>query len=281
MLNIKKQLAPVIPLSNCYGYGNKKKFLTIHQTGNSNVGANAQVHANLQSRVYGASWHWTVDDKEAIQSFEHSVSCWHASDGRNDGNLNSIAIEGCINSDGNYLKAVTNMAELAAKIMKDEGIPIENMKQHHDFDIKHRKNCPAQIRAGKGGIDWNDFVNMVKGFMKDEPVIAVKSVSVEKAPIKVAKPVVKKNKYNLPTGVYRYSKGSQMKHGNDVLIIQKALSSIYFYPNKGGKNNGCDGWYGSDTANAVARFQSVNGLKVDGVYGDNTRKKLDQLVNKY
>lgn len=86
-----------------------------------------------------------------------------------------------------------------------------------------------------------------------------------------------KPKYNLPTGVYRVS--NPMRHGNDVLQIQLALSSIYFYPNKGGKNNGCDSWYGNDTANAVKRFQSVHGLVADGVYGDNTRKKLHSLVN--
>ena len=104
------------------------------------------------------------------------------------------------------------------------------------------------------------------------------SGTVADAPVSkpVAKPVVK---YNLPTGVYRYRKNESMRHGNDVLQIQLALSSIYFYPNKGSKNNGCDSWYGKDTANAVKRFQSVHGLKADGIYGDATRKKLNSLVN--
>lgn len=180
MVAIKKQLAPVKAGVNGYGYGNKKKFLTIHQTGNTNKGANAQMHANLQSRVYGASWHWQIDDKEAIQSFEHTYQCWHASDGRGDGNSNSIGIEGCINSDGNYVQSVKNMAELAAKILKDEGIPIENMRQHHDFDTKNRKNCPAQIRAGKDGINWNKFVQMVKDNMKG--TVVTKPVATPVAP---------------------------------------------------------------------------------------------------
>ncbi|MGB3161534.1 MAG: peptidoglycan-binding domain-containing protein [Carnobacterium sp.] len=71
-----------------------------------------------------------------------------------------------------------------------------------------------------------------------------------------------------------------MRHGNDVLQIQLALSSIYFYPNKGAKNNGCDSWYGFDTANAVKRFQLMYGLVADGVYGPATAKKLDSIVNK-
>lgn len=60
MVAIKKQLAPTRPMVNGYGYGNNKKYLTIHQTGNTGKGANAQMHANLQSRVYGASWHYQV-----------------------------------------------------------------------------------------------------------------------------------------------------------------------------------------------------------------------------
>jgi len=87
------------------------------------VGANAQTHANLQSRGFSASWHWQVDDKEAIQSFDHTWRLFHAGDGRGKGNMESIGIESCINSDGDYVQAVKNTAKLVAKIMKDEGIP--------------------------------------------------------------------------------------------------------------------------------------------------------------
>ena len=162
MVTRRKDLAPVKPNVNCFGYGNKKKTLTIHQTGNTNKGANADMHARLQkNNPREASWHWQVDDKEAVQSFEHSVSCYHASDGSGEGNMNSIAIEGCINSDGNYKKSVQNLAELAAWILKMENIPLTNMKQHYDW-ARDKKNCPAQIRGGKDGIDWTKFVQMVQ-----------------------------------------------------------------------------------------------------------------------
>lgn len=87
-------------------------------------------------------------------------------------------------------------------------------------------------------------------------------------------------KFNLPSGVYRYRKNEGMRNGNDVLQIQLALSSIKYYPDKGSKNNGCDSWYGEKTANAVKRFQSMYGLKADGDYGNDTREKLNSLVNK-
>lgn len=169
-MKISKQLAPVRPGVNCFGYGNKADSVTIHQTGNVKKGANAKMHAKLQSRVYEASWHWQVDDVEAIKSFENNVSCYHASDGRGPGNLNSIAIEGCINLDGDYVKTVHNMAELAAIVLKEIGKDTNSMFQHNHFDTKYRKNCPAQIRAGKDGINWALFVQMVKDNMNDKTV---------------------------------------------------------------------------------------------------------------
>ena len=99
------------------------------------------------------------DDKDAIQSFPHDAQCWHAGDGRGDGNLNSIGIEICINSDGDYKQAVKNGAKLVAKILKDENLTIDKVKRHYDWS---RKNCPAQIIVGKDGIGWNDFIKLVK-----------------------------------------------------------------------------------------------------------------------
>ena len=160
-MNIKQQLVSN-SLANkaSFGTGNPKKFITVHQTGNTAKGANAQTHANLQSRGYSASWHWQVDDKEAIQSFDHTWRLFHAGDGRGKGNMESIGIESCINSDGDYVQAVKNTAKLVAKIMKDENISIDRVVQHNYWS---GKNCPAQIRAGQAGINWNQFIGLVKG----------------------------------------------------------------------------------------------------------------------
>lgn len=106
-LVIKKQLIEATA-SNSYGNVNSKKGITIHQTGNPSPGADAQNHANQQTSGDPAisrevSWHWQVDDTEAIQSFSHEVACWHSGES---GNMSTIAIEGCVNSDGNYSNAV-------------------------------------------------------------------------------------------------------------------------------------------------------------------------------
>lgn len=100
-------------------------------------------------------------------------------------------------------------------------------------------------------------------------------------PAKATAKVVSKpaKRFNLPSGNYSQTLNGK-SYSAAVLTIQKALSAIYFYPNKGAKNNGCDGYYGEKTDNAVRRFQSVYGLTVDGIFGAKCRAKLDALVNK-
>jgi len=166
-MQITKQLVSQSVINQrSYGKGNPKKYITVHQTGNTDKGANAQMHANLQSRLNSreASWHYQVDDKVVIQSFEDDVKCWHAGDGNGPGNNESIAIEMCVNSDGDYKKTLQNGAKLVKHLMDKHNIPIQNVKQHYDWS---RKNCPAQIRAGKDGITWDDFLEMVES--EDKP----------------------------------------------------------------------------------------------------------------
>ncbi|MBG9767509.1 N-acetylmuramoyl-L-alanine amidase [Bacillus vallismortis] len=58
----------------------------------------------------------------------------------------------------------------------------------------------------------------------------------------------------------------------------KTYFTFLFYPDKGAKNNGIDGVYGPKTANAVKRFQLMNGLTAAGIYGPQTKAKLKSKV---
>lgn len=149
-----------------FGKGNSRNYLTIHQTGNTSSGANAMAHHKLQARGgVGYGWHWQVDDHEAIQTHDHNFKIWHAGDGRGKGNTQSISIEICVNSDGDYVQSVENGAKLAAMILKEENIDISNMVQHNYWS---GKDCPHEIRSGKNGITWTDFVNKVKNYLEDD-----------------------------------------------------------------------------------------------------------------
>lgn len=156
-MKVKQQLVPNrIANRVTSGSGNQRRWITIHDTGNTASGANAQAHANLQSRgnVRNASWHYQVDNKEAIQSFLDTTRCWAAGDGLGNGNMNSIQIEICINRDGNYRKSVENTIELTKHLMKKYNIPASRVVRHRDWDGKY---CPRQLMNGKDGLTWSWF----------------------------------------------------------------------------------------------------------------------------
>lgn len=168
MVNIKKQLvSQEVVNKRSYGKGNKIKSITPHQTGNTNPGADAQAHANIQSNLNPrqASWHYSVDDEVIIQSFEDDIMCWAAGDGKGPGNTESIHIEMCVNSDGDYEKTLNNGAAIVKLLMDKHGLDISSVKQHHDWS---GKNCPVQLRAGYKGISWQDFLNKVEGVQEQE-----------------------------------------------------------------------------------------------------------------
>ncbi len=272
-VTFKKQLvSSSVENQRSYGRGNPVDFVIAHQTGNTNKGANAQMHAKLQSNLNPrqASWHESVDDEVAIQSFPDGAKCWAATDGRGPGNTRGYHIEICINSDGNYKKAVENGARRAAAKLKQYGHGIDRLKQHADFA---NKNCPAQIRAGKEGITWNVFVNMVKGFMEGET----------SAP-KVSKP---KADTSSP-------KASLTVDGYWAWEVTKALQRLFGTPVDGeiwGQYAGNQatkaltggvkfGKGGSPVIKALQRYLNSKGYKlvVDGILGEATVRALQSYL---
>ena len=118
----------------------QKKWIVIHETGNSSKGADAKNHSTYLKNLAKAnttyvSWHYTVDDHEIYHHIPDNEIAYHASDGRVEGggNMASIGIEICVNSDGNFDKARDNAAWLTAKLLKENNLTIGAVKQHHDF----------------------------------------------------------------------------------------------------------------------------------------------------
>ncbi len=159
MVKIRKNIvSKSIANSVTYTGTNTKTYLIIHETDNTNKGADADAHGRLQANGFSASWHYTVDDKEAVQSFSDSAQCWHA--GNSTYNRNGIGIEICVNSDGNYKKAVSNAAELVKSLMDKYSIPTKNVVQHNTAS---GKDCPHFMRAGSKGVTWAQFKAMLTG----------------------------------------------------------------------------------------------------------------------
>ncbi|MCR9038526.1 peptidoglycan-binding protein [Bacillus sp. L381] len=86
----------------------------------------------------------------------------------------------------------------------------------------------------------------------------------------------KKSKISLPAGIFKVT--NPLTRGESVKQIQTALASLHYYPDKNAKNFGIDGAYGPKTENAVKRFQSMYGLPQDGIYGPDTKAKIEALL---
>ncbi|WP_042295270.1 N-acetylmuramoyl-L-alanine amidase [Candidatus Arthromitus sp. SFB-mouse-NL] len=123
--------------------GEKIKYITIHDTGNPDRGADAEAHFKLHDRAdRGASAHYFVDDKQILRIIRDEDKSWHCGDGHGKygiTNENSIGIEMCINSDGDFNKTYQNTLDLVKHLMDKYNISIDKVVRHYDAS---RKSCP-------------------------------------------------------------------------------------------------------------------------------------------
>lgn len=153
-MKIRQQL--VTKNKQTHGGVNPLLGVVVHETGNTSRGANAAAHANLQTNGNSrdASWHITVDEKEAVQSYPDTAQCWHA--GNREANTTRLAVEICVNEDGDYDAAFRNAAEVVRMKRIEHGWSRNNVEQHFDHS---GKDCPARIRAeGR----WEEFLNLTE-----------------------------------------------------------------------------------------------------------------------
>lgn len=124
------------------------RYIVIHDTGNSNAGANALNHFLYFGRCNrNASAHYFVDDNGVVQIIEDAHAAWHCGDGRGRygiTNSNSIGIEICVNSDGDMDKSLEFARKLVRELMKFYQIPLKNVVRH--FDASH-KICPRSMAS--------------------------------------------------------------------------------------------------------------------------------------
>ncbi len=170
---IIKQL--LVPIGSKRRRGKKmtaNNGVTIHEAGTPN--ATAQAHAKNQCNNCNAAvngWHYTVDDKEAWQSFPLDEVAEHS--GKRLGNDTTVGIEIAdkVTTGAYWANAVENGAKLVAEILLEKGftkaVHKQNIWQHYDWS---GKDCPKQIRKGNP-ISWSEFVAKVNKYMQVENVI--------------------------------------------------------------------------------------------------------------
>lgn len=145
-----------IPMSNSNRPGTSLNptYITVHETANTNHGANAEMHARY---VKGAdaqnrqvSWHYTVDDTVIYQHLPTNELGWHSG---SNGNRQSIGIELCVNSDGNFAATRARGIELVRSMMNQLDIPLSRVVSHQHWT---GKNCPANLLSV-----WDGFINEI------------------------------------------------------------------------------------------------------------------------
>lgn len=135
------------------------QYITVHETANKARGADAKNHAKyLKTLKELKSWHYTVDDKCVYQHLPDNEKSYHTSSRL--ANEKSIAVEICVNSDGDFEKAKKNAAELISGLMLLHNIPEEHIVSHKYWT---GKNCPEQILES----GFEKFANMCKNRTKE------------------------------------------------------------------------------------------------------------------
>ena len=164
-MEIIKKLVPESKYGIKCPYGMTPKGITVHNTAND-ASARSEI-AYMTNNNYETSFHYAVDDKEAVQGLPLDRNGWHASDGNGPGNRTTIAIEICYSKSGGerFDKAEENAAELIADLLKKYDWDISVVKRHYDY-APDKKYCPHRT-MDKG---WDRFLNMIKAKLEDKPV---------------------------------------------------------------------------------------------------------------
>ena len=123
--------------------------VTVHNTdwitvSSETTPAEQYTRATVNGNMNDVRVHYYVDDKCAWQNLPHTLSGWHAADGSGNGNRRTISIECIMSGDYNaYDKASEeNCARLAASLLKQYGLGIENLYTHTHW---------LNVRDGRSG----------------------------------------------------------------------------------------------------------------------------------
>jgi N-acetylmuramoyl-L-alanine amidase len=154
-----KNVRTLIKMKECIG-------ITNHNTGNVVPTASDEMHAKWMQNVENAdkqyvSVHLYVDHDSITQTVPLDEVCYHAGDGKGNGNYKTIGVEICENV--NISKAEENAKKLNAALLLT--YPKLNVFKHQDWSGKF---CPRVI-LGRNG--WSKFVEDINAFVKTASVV--------------------------------------------------------------------------------------------------------------
>ena len=159
MVKIRKNLLPESLYYWKSPYEMKATRIVVHNTAND-ASADAEIKYMNRSPEQGGvqvSYHYAVDDIEAVQGLPENRNGFHAGDGNGKGNREGIAIEICYSKSGGerFIKAEQNAVELIVDILNRYGWGIDRVTKHQDYMDKY---CPHRTLD----MGWDRFLKMIE-----------------------------------------------------------------------------------------------------------------------
>ena len=186
--------------------------IVVHNTANDASAENEIAY--MKSNNKQVSFHYAVDDVQAIQGIPENRNAWHSGDGNGKGNREGIAIEICYSKSGGdkFTKAEQNAVELIVSLLKKYGWGIDKVTKHQDYNGKY---CPHRTLD----LGWDRFIKMIDA--KLNPVVADTNVGSKKTIDDIAREVI--------SG--KWGNGAERKQyliaaGYDYKIIQAKVNEL-------------------------------------------------------
>lgn len=118
--------------------------ITIHETGNTQMNAEALFNWMDNDSKTSQGCHYLVDDTQTIQAIPDDWAVYHTGKGKDWGCRYTIAVEVCSSlNDEKYEEAVNRAISLVYSLQKKYQIPMENIFFHNDFNSK--TYCPKTL----------------------------------------------------------------------------------------------------------------------------------------
>lgn len=157
MLTVRKINLPAWQQGNKCPYTLTPNGIVVHNTANDASAINEISY--MQRNTSPVSFHFAVDDKEAVQGIELNRNTWHAGDGTGyrSANRTKLSVEICYSRSGGtrFTKAERNAAKLIAILCLQYGWSTKNISKHNDY---RTTACPHRTLQ----LGWRRFLNMVQ-----------------------------------------------------------------------------------------------------------------------
>lgn len=177
-INLQQLMVPHGRVGRHIEFPLRAQYITIHSTESPNAGAMLHARGMAAGNFRGRTkwnrtgymtWHFSVDDRVAVQSLPLNIQGEHA-DHDGPGNRTSIGIEICeFRNSARQAAAIDRAARLAGWLCRTQGIPVDHVVPHYHWPQVHfhnyMKNCPhILLENGKPGPRWEAFLRKVERY---------------------------------------------------------------------------------------------------------------------